>query len=161
MTFKRGRKEVQMKKRLFVLISALVLGGLLAQAGAHMGSGPMMGQAMRGPGYGMGPGYAVQPRYCPYCGAYLGPQGYGQPMGPQMMGPRYWGYGRQPAEALKEKEAKALVEDALRATRNPNLKLGKFSDKGGYFEAEILTKDGSLVDKLMVDKYTGWMRSIY
>ena len=150
-----------MKKRLFVLISALVLGGLLAQAGAHMGAGGTGTGPMMGPGYGMGPGYAAQPRYCPYCGAYLGPQGYGQPMGPQMMGPRYWGYGRQSAEPLEEKEAKALVENALRATRNPNLKLGKLTDKGNYFEVEILTKDGSLVDKLMVDKYNGWMRSIY
>jgi hypothetical protein len=33
--------------------------------------------------------------------------------------------------------------------------------QGYLFEAEILTKEGSLADKLAVDKNTGWMRSIY
>jgi hypothetical protein len=45
--------------------------------------------------------------------------------------------------------------------RNPNLKVGEIEDKGYVFEAEILTKDNSLVDKILVDKRTGWMRSIY
>jgi len=45
--------------------------------------------------------------------------------------------------------------------RNPNLKLGEIEDKGNAFEAEIQTKDGSLVDRILVDKYTGWMRSVY
>ena len=31
----------------------------------------------------------------------------------------------------------------------------------GAHEAEIQTKEGSLVDKILVDKRTGWMRSIY
>ena len=30
-----------------------------------------------------------------------------------------------------------------------------------YYEAVILTKDGSLVEKLLVDKRTGWLRSVY
>jgi hypothetical protein len=62
---------------------------------------------------------------------------------------------------MKEKEAQQIVENYLRATRNPNLKLGKIIDKDMYFEAEILTKEDSLADKLAVDKQTGWMRSIY
>jgi hypothetical protein len=41
------------------------------------------------------------------------------------------------------------------------LKLGKIMDKDQYFEAEIVTKNDSLVDKILVDKQTGWMRSIY
>jgi hypothetical protein len=62
---------------------------------------------------------------------------------------------------LEEKDAKEIVENYVRSTRNPNLKAGKITDKDTYFEAEILTKDGSLADKLAVDKRTGWMRSIY
>jgi hypothetical protein len=62
---------------------------------------------------------------------------------------------------MEEKDAKALVENYLQSTRNPNLKLGKIEDKGYAFEAEIETKDSSLVDKILVDKRTGWMRSIY
>ncbi len=47
------------------------------------------------------------------------------------------------------------------STRNPNLKIGKITEKDTGFEAEILTKNDDLVDKVLVDKNTGWMRSIY
>jgi len=107
-----------------------------------MHGGRDMGPGMMGPGYGMGPGM-MDPGY--------GPR-YGHPYGPQY---------QQPREPLKEKDAREMVENYLRSTRNPNLKLGKIEDKGPYFEAEILTKDDSLADKLAVDKNTGWMRSIY
>ncbi|MCJ7593696.1 MAG: hypothetical protein MUO52_02855, partial [Desulfobacterales bacterium] len=99
-----------------------------------------MGPGMMGPGYG---------------------QGYG--MGPGMTGPGY-GYGQQyqqPQKPMDEKDAKEIVENYVRSTRNPNLKAGKITDKDAYFEAEILTKDGSVADNLAVDKNTGWMRSIY
>jgi hypothetical protein len=49
----------------------------------------------------------------------------------------------------------------LQSTRNPNLKLGKITEQGDAFEAEIVTKEGSLVDKLLVDKSTGWMHPAY
>jgi len=110
---------------------------------------------MMGPGYGQG--YGMGP-------GMMGPgygQGYG--MGPGMMGPGY-GYGpqyQQPQKPLEEKDAKAMLENYLNSARNPNLKLGKIEDKGNAFEAQILTKKDSLVDKILVDKYTGWMRSAY
>jgi len=59
---------------------------------------------------------------------------------------------------LQEEGARMVVENYLQSTRNPNLKLGKTTDQGDAFETEIVTKDGSLVDKLLVDKSTGWMR---
>ncbi|MFH1490028.1 MAG: hypothetical protein ABII06_14090 [Pseudomonadota bacterium] len=130
-----------------------------------MGQGYGMGPGMMGQGYGMGPGMMGQ-------GYGMGPgmmgQGYG--MGPGMMGQGYgmgpgYGYGRQyqqPQEPMEEKDAKELLENYLKSTRNPNLKLGNIKDAGSVFEAEIVTKkDGSLVDKVAVDKYTGWMRSVY
>jgi len=151
-----------MKKLLFVLAFVLISGLILF---------PLEGRAQMGPGR-MGPqgGYGAW-NYCPYCGAPMGPgmmgPGYGR--GPGMMGPGYgpqYGppYGpqyQQPREPMKEKDAEQIVENYLRATRNPNLKLGKITEKDTYFEAEILTKEGSLADKLAVDKNTGWMRSIY
>jgi hypothetical protein len=85
----------------------------------------------------------------------MGP-GYGPQYGPPH-GPPY----QQPREPMKEKDAGQIVENYLRATRNPNLKLGKIIEKDTYFEAEILTKEGSLADKLAVDKSSGWMQSIY
>ena len=49
----------------------------------------------------------------------------------------------------------------LRQSRNPNLKPGDIEEKERYFVVDILTNDGSLVDKMQVDKETGMMRSIY
>ena len=134
--------------------------------GSPLGPGPGygMGPGMMGPGYGYGPGMM-------YGGRGVGPgmmgPGYGR--GPGMMGPGYgpqYGqpYGpqyQQPREPMKEKDAQQIVENYLRATRNPNLELGKIIEKDTYFEAEILTKEGSLADKVAVDKSTGWMHSIY
>jgi hypothetical protein len=62
---------------------------------------------------------------------------------------------------LEEKDAKAMLENYLTNMRNPNLKLGKIKDAGTAFEAEIVTKDNSMVDRILVDKATGWMRSAY
>jgi cytochrome c len=95
--------------------------------------GGMMGGGMMGPGM-MGPGY-----------------------GPQY-GPRY----QQPQKSLGEKDARAILENYLQSARNPNLKLGKIEDKGNVFEAEIVTKkEGALVDRIAIDKNTGWLRSVY
>jgi len=120
--------------------------------GWRMGPG-MMGPGPRGPGWGMGPGM-MHPDWGRGPGM-MGP-GHGPGYGPQY-GPRY----QQPQEPLEKKEVKGMLENYLQSTRNPNLKLGNIEDKGSYFEAEILTKDDSLADKIAVDKTTGWMRSIY
>jgi hypothetical protein len=116
---------------------------------------------------------------CPYYGRHMGRRhGYG--MGPGMMGPGYGmrpGYGRGPGwmgrapeqgemgprsnrleTPLNEDAARAVVENYLQSTRNPNLIIGKITEQGNAFEAEIVTREGSLVDKLLVDKTTGWMR---
>jgi len=85
-------------------------------------------------------------------------------MGPWMMGPGYPGYGPrygEPQKPLEEKDVKAIVKDYIESTRNPNLKMGKIKEMENFFEVEILTKDNSLVDKILVDKFTGWMRSAY
>ena len=131
-----------------------------------------MGYGMMGPqGYGGCPGSAYQ--------GYG--RGYG--MGPDMMGPGYrrgpgrmgsgmMGPGRgwsdddpQPYRAtqgpLKEKDALAVVENYLKSTRNPNLQPAKINDVGEAFEVEIVTKDNSLVDKVLVDKKSGLIRSAY
>ena len=65
------------------------------------------------------------------------------------------------AKELSQSDARSIVRDYLKSTRNPNIKLGKITDSGDAFQAEILTKDGSLVDKLLVDKESGAMRPAY
>lgn len=98
-------------------------------------------------GYGMGPGMMGQGGY-----GMMGP-GTGQSYGPQYQGKQ---------KPLTEKDAKGILENYLKANRNPNLKLGKVEDKGNAFEAKIVTKkEGALVDKIAIDKKTGWMRSVY
>ena len=62
---------------------------------------------------------------------------------------------------LSKEDAGSIVKDYLASTGNPNLKLGKIKDAGNAFEAEIVTKDNSLVDKVLVDKTSGWMRPAY
>jgi len=157
--------------------------------GHHGMMGPgMMGYPMMGPGGGMGPGMMGSRGYEGGRNYRMGPgmMGPGYEMGPGMMGPGYemgpgmmspgWrgrgmgparrepGSGRQPLQErrqLEEKDVRSIVENYIRSMRNPNLELGKIKDAGNVFEAEIVTKDKSLVDKVLVDKNTGWMRSAY
>ena len=44
---------------------------------------------------------------------------------------------------------------------NPNLKIGDVREKDEVFEARVETQDGSLVEKLLIDKQTGWMKRAY
>ena len=71
------------------------------------------------------------------------------------------GQQQQLQKPLEEKDARAILENYIANMKNSNLQLGKIKDAGTTFEAEILTKDNSLVDRIMVDKKTGWMRSAY
>ena len=145
------------------------------------GYGYGMGPGMMGPGYGygMGPG-----RMGGGYGGYgmMGPgYGYGYGMGPGMMGRGYGGYGmmgpgygygygprygygqqyQQPSKPLDKEQAQQEVENYLKSTRNPNLKIGSIEEKGNDYQVDVETKDGALVDKILVDKDTGWMRSVY
>jgi hypothetical protein len=132
---------------LYALVGAFAM--LLAQS-------PVSVQAMDGGGsigsggyrgYGMGPGMM----------RYGGGMDYN--MAPQCNDnePRY----RQNQTYLNKTGAEKVFEDYLNARHNPNLKLGKIKDEGSSFEADLLTQNNSLVDKLIVDKSSGRMRSAY
>jgi zinc resistance-associated protein len=137
--------------------------------GPGMMGGGMMGPGMMGPGM-MGPGMMDSGMMG---GGMMGPGMMGgmmgRGMGPGMMGggygpqhgPQYPPQYQQPPKPLEERDARAILENYLNSMKNPNLKLGKIEDKGNAFEAEIQTKDGSLVDKILVDKNSRWMRSVY
>lgn len=62
---------------------------------------------------------------------------------------------------VSEKEARQLVVSKIRATNNPNLKLGQITDEGDYYLAEITSQNGSLVDKWKIGKETGNIESAY
>ena len=119
--------------------------------GRSMGSG--RGFGMMGRGFGMGSGMMMGRGYG------MGP-GYGQGQGSMETAPEQGEIGPTSGRLetpLKEDGARTTVENYLQSTRNPNLKLGKITEQGNAFEAEIVTKDGSLVDKLLIEKSTGWM----
>jgi hypothetical protein len=141
--------------------------------GSYQGGGYGMGPGMmggRGYGYGMGPGMMGGQGYGYGMGpGMMGGRGYGYGMGPGMMGPGY-GYGpnqqypyaqQQPQKPIDKDQAKSMVENYLKSTGNPNLKLGGIKDEGQNFEADVVTKDNSLADKILIDKNTGWMRPAY
>lgn len=91
-----------------------------------------------------------------------GYQTYG--MGPGMMGPGYdsGSHYRQNQTHMSKKDAERILVDYLAARHNPNLKLGKIQDEGSVFEADLLTQNNSLVDRLLVNKDTGRIqRSAY
>jgi hypothetical protein len=62
---------------------------------------------------------------------------------------------------LDKNQAKQEVENYLKSGRNPNLRIGKIEEKGKDYEVTIETKEGSLANKILVNKDTGWMRSAY
>ncbi len=129
-------------------------------AGGHYGwhMGPMMGQGM-GPGM-MGQGQMGQGMMG------SGMMGQGQ-MGPGMMGPGMMGQGQmgqgmmQPLrQDLSAADVKHMIGHRLAWNGNPNVKLGKVEEKDDdTIIAEIVTKDGSIIQKLEIDRHTGRMRS--
>lgn len=44
---------------------------------------------------------------------------------------------------------------------NPDLEIGEIKDGGSFFEAEILSVDKEIVERLAVDKESGQLRVIY
>jgi len=148
----------------FVILAALLFAGARATVRAADGGWfcPLCGHGGAG-------GWA-----CPACGRPAMMAGWGcQMAGGGMMGggercgmmgghgPGYPPRPEQPPKPLDEKEALALLGSYLRQSRNPNLKPGRIKDMESFFEAEIVTKEGSLVDKIQIDKESGWFRSIY
>ncbi len=57
----------------------------------------------------------------------------------------------RPSRATAEL-ARHEIGKYLKALGNPNLQVGKASDKGDYFEVQVLTKNSSTVDTLFWDK---------
>ena len=142
-----------MNRKLFIAAAALVL----------IVSGSVVLAQQQGYGQGMGPGMMHRGQ-----GMMQGGQGMmhgGRGMGPGMMGDQ-WGRGQygpsggqQQMDPLSQSDAQSLAENYVAG--NPNLKIGGVTEKDEAYEARIETKDGSLVEKLLIDKQTGWMKRAY
>ena len=107
-----------------------------------------------GDGYGMGRGMGMMAGMM-HGGYYGGGPGFG---GPDNCPNHDLTIGAAP---ITKDEAETILQNHLKWTRNPNLKLGKITEKDKGFEAEIVTKDNSLVNKIFIDKETGRTRPVY
>lgn len=112
--------------------------------GYGMGPG-MMGPGMMGPGMmGPGPGYGMGP-------GMMGPG----TMGPGMMGPDQ-GWMQPLRQDLSVDDVRHIMAHRLAWSGNPNLRLGDVEAKDDdTVVVEIVTRDGSPVQTLEVDRHTG------
>ncbi len=135
----------KMSKSWIVGIAIVGVVGLGALAYSHgMGGYGMMGnQGFMSGGYG-------------YMGSMM--TGYGHCPMMQHTGGYYGTYTNQ--EITKD-VAENIVRDYLNSVGNPNLKQGKTKETEHDFEIEIVTKDNSLVEKLLIDKHTGSVQPTY
>lgn len=88
------------------------------------------------------------------CGMYRG-----MPYGQFCPGPWSRPYGA-PKIVRTSEEARRLIESYY-ADYSPHPRCGKIEERDWYFEANIFNGDGSLMDRVIVDKRTGRIRSIY
>lgn len=152
-------------KRVFI-ITILIVGLMATYSFAHMQGGMMGSETMMGSQSQQQTGETPQTDWYHPCSHMMGSgmMGHHGMMGQSMTGHHGMmgrGYGKETVKPFTKDEVEIIVKNYLIFTRNPNLKLGNITEKEDYFEAEIITKEKSLVDKLLVDKYTGWFRSAY
>jgi hypothetical protein len=139
-------------------------GGMPGMMGGSQGGMPgMMGGSqggMSGMMGMMGGGQAGMMSMCPMM------QSMGQGPGGAMHGMHggagmLYGMPRQPQVEMTPERVRQLLEQRLAAHGNPRLKLGPVaSGPDGSIVAEIVTVDGSLVQKLAFNRYPGLVRQI-
>lgn len=136
-------------------------GGWAGRAG-HMGT---MGRGHgMGPGYGMGPGMMMDPGTMMGHGMMMGP-GYGMGHG-TMMGPAYGvgtcpGFAARADKDLDADDVRSSIERSLDWHGNKRLKVGDVNETDDdTIVAEIVTLDGSLVQRLAVDRHSGGMQQV-
>lgn len=136
-------------KELFFPLSALALGALLL-AGVALAHGPERG-SQNGMGYngnhmmgsGMMGGGMMGGSMMKYGGGYRG--GVPCPANTSLEGP------------LTVDQVKSILENRLAMHGNDRLKIGSVTEKDDTtIIAEIITVDGSLVEKLAFNRQTGW-----
>ena len=115
--------------------------GVLVWAAALVLAGPSNAQVPDWGGWGGGP-----------CGGAM--------MGPGMMGDGMMGSGMMMGQHRRTgpvtvEYVQRMLDINLQMYANPNLKVGTVSEGDGTITAEIVTKDGSLVNRFKVDRSTG------
>lgn len=72
---------------------------------------------------------------------------------------KYKNKSPKPEEQITIDKAQSLVYNYINLLGFPGLRSGKIIDRGNEFEAEILTGDESLFDKIIIDKQSGEIKS--
>jgi hypothetical protein len=117
----------------------------------------MMGGGMRGNGQGG------------YSSGMMGSGGHmGGANGPGMTGQQGWHsgqgtYGGQGAYGQRGTVSTATQAESVvrgQIVRNPNLATGQVEDRGDAYMVDVVTRDGSLVDRVLVQKNNGSVRSV-
>lgn len=74
-------------------------------------------------------------------------------------------YGESNGKGYGEMRAVSTLDDAkrilIRYFSGKEIKIGLIVEKELFFEAEILDKHSNLIDRVIIDKRTGRIRSIY
>ena len=154
-----------MKKMMVITLTAVLVGGAFSYAAARPGGGGMWSR-----GEGSGPCYQAE-EYESRCrdrniednddrrrgrgrgrGACFEDGGHGR-KGPGR-------FGNLDLEGIdgdvdQQEEAALIVSTFLEKRGNPNVKVGKVTEAGRDFVVEIVTQDGSLANKVYVEKRTG------
>lgn len=60
-----------------------------------------------------------------------------------------------------EDQARQRAERYLQGLNNPNLQLGEINETAASYEVQIVTKDGSLVNWIIIEKQTGQLKTQY
>ena len=58
-------------------------------------------------------------------------------------------------------QARQLAEDHLKSLGNPNLKVGEVNETIASYEIQVVNKDGSLANWIIIDKQSGQLRTLY
>jgi hypothetical protein len=123
-----------------------------------MGQGGMGGMMGGMAGQGMPKGGMGQGMMCPMMQMMMGGRGgMGMAGGPGM----HLGMPGGTQEEMTPERVRTFVEEHLTRQGNPRLKLGEVATAAdGSITAEIVTVDGSLVQKLAFNRYPGLFRQI-
>jgi hypothetical protein len=155
-----SRKEGRTMKKITVITLAGAIAMMLAFG---IGIARTAGPCIVGQGYDQAPATRSRPPQNGFPSFRDGWNIERGMMGPGMMGISPWKRPpfRQFSKPLDKEDAQALSQSYLDSTNNPNLKLGRETDKGTRYEFDVVTRDDSLVDRLLVSKDTGEIRSAY
>jgi len=176
------------RKSLFIgsAVAVALAAGALAYGSSAIAQpyGPgMMGQQGYGPGYMHGPGMMgygpgargnFGPGNCPGYGPGMmgqgygpgwmhGNRGYGPGYGRHMWGPGYYGQQQQQQQQanlnVTTDTVKAQLERWLTWRGNSRLKVGDVKEQdANTIVADVVTKEGSLVQRFTIDRKTGFWR---